>query len=473
MEPEIFSTRLSSACRKALGEQSEIADLQRLSGGANMESWAFAYGGARYVLRRMPDGLSESETSDPSIAQALSLAQQARLITAAQSSGITAPPVIFSLSAHDNLGEGFVMAHIAGETLPQRILNKPEFAQARDALMPQCAQELAKIHAMTPDPDWGLESALPAEALAQLKARSFAANCRSDIFTFAFGWLTANAPPETSPHLLHGDFRMGNLIVNEQGLAAVLDWELAHLGDPVQDLAYFCTPSWRFGHYAREAGGLDSAEAWIAAYQQASGTSINAKRFTWWLVYNTLWWGVVCASMAQMWRDGSDRTLERAVIGRRVSEVEVDLILLLEEAMNAPQSVLSRSDVKHLHASMEAPGAGTRDDEALKALTDWLSQQPAPDDKHARFEHKVALNALAMAERSARLRQCYTDWQTRRLTAMGSSYATYDIYRDFDMLDDDDPRLWRHWRLTAMENCLIDQPDYAGLKTAQTQWMPS
>ena len=150
-------------------------------------------------------------------------------------------------------------------------------------------------------------------------------------YDYAFHWLEKNLPDRQDPKLLHADFRMGNLMIDGEGISAVLDWELAHLGDPMEDLAYLCTPSWRFGHYDKEAGGFDSADNIIAAYEKASGTAVDRDRFNWWLVYNTLWWGVACLRMGHSYRDGSVHVLERTIIGRRASEVEIDLLLQFEQ----------------------------------------------------------------------------------------------------------------------------------------------
>ncbi|WP_438731083.1 phosphotransferase [Parasphingorhabdus sp. DH2-15] len=476
MELDIFSKKLSKACCNALGLRDNLSELKRLSGGANMESWSFHFSGKNYVLRRMPDGLAENDNYNSSIARALPLETQAKVIEAAIAAGVTAPSIAFPLSVEDDLGAGFVMDHIAGETLPQRILNKAEFIRAREALVPQCAHELAAIHNIQADPEWQLDHTTPLQALEQLKDRSIAANCRSDICTFAFAWLEENAPAPSSARLLHGDFRMGNIIVDHKGLTAVLDWELAHLGDIVQDLAYFCTPSWRFGHYTCEAGGIDTMQNWIAAYEQAANTNIDLKRFEWWLIYNCLWWGVVCASMAQMWRDSSERSLERAIIGRRISEVEIDLVLLLEKAirppapgfdmdkLTAPQIELATPD----HGNFEP---GTQDDETIMAISEWLSAQQQMDN-HKKFEQKVALNGLSMAMRSARLRRHHVDKQNQRMAELGFTKLDFGESIQKKALWQD-ANFWDHLRLTAIENCLIDQPDYAGLHAAKTEWKPA
>jgi aminoglycoside phosphotransferase (APT) family kinase protein len=151
-------------------------------------------------------------------------------------------------------------------------------------------------------------------------------------FEWAFRWLAKNRPAPTTPTLVHGDFRMGNLIVDGSELAAVLDWELVHSGDGAEDLAWFCIRAWRFGApKARAAGGLGSIEDLLAAYEQAGGTAVDREGFRWWLILATLRWGVICRFQAERHLSGETTSVELATIGRRVCETEWDLLNLLQE----------------------------------------------------------------------------------------------------------------------------------------------
>ena len=156
-------------------------------------------------------------------------------------------------------------------------------------------------------------------------------------FEWAFRWLAANRPAPSPSRLVHGDYRMGNLIVDGSELAAVLDWELVHIGEVYEDLAWFCIRAWRFGAPAdRAAGGLGSVEDFLAAYEQAGGAAVDRVAFHWWLVLATLRWGVICRYQAERHLSGQNRSVELAAIGRRVCETEWDLLTLLEAA---PDSV--------------------------------------------------------------------------------------------------------------------------------------
>ncbi|KKC03142.1 phosphotransferase, partial [Mycobacterium nebraskense] len=174
------------------------------------------------------------------------------------------------------------------------------------------------------------------DPLAQWRERLDAMGDTTATFEWAFRWLEGNRPQRSQPSadvLVHGDYRMGNLIVDGSRLAAVLDWELVHRGDPYDDLAWFCIRAWRFGAPASlGAGGLGSIESFLRDYEQASGTSVDRVAFHWWLILATLRWGVICRYQAERHLTGQFRSVELATIGRRVCETEWDLLDLLEGA---------------------------------------------------------------------------------------------------------------------------------------------
>ena len=93
------------------------------------------------------------------------------------------------------------------------------------------------------------------------------------MFELALQWLKRHRPPEPARlSLVHGDFRNGNLMVDDDGLRAVLDWEMAHLGDPMEDLGWICVNSWRFGRHELPVGGFGTREQLFAGYVEAGGT---------------------------------------------------------------------------------------------------------------------------------------------------------------------------------------------------------
>lgn len=464
MIDDIFREKLSAYCARTFATGGTLADVQRLSGGASMESWAFSYGDEDYVLRRLPVGLSPDDDG----LRGVPLATQADVIELARAAGVTAPQVRGRLQPEDELGEGFIMTKAEGETLPHKILGNPDFAEAESKLTEQCARELAAIHRIGMNPLLqSLEYFSPAELIRVQKDKYHEIGGQIPIYEYAFHWLEQNAPDASDKSLVHGDFRMGNLMIDRGGLSAVLDWELVRLGDPVQDLAYLCTPSWRFGHYEKEAGGFDSAESFLAAYAEASGAEVDPDRFRFWLIYSTLWWGVACMVMGQIWRSHGDRSLERTVIGRRVSEVEIDLALLFEEIM--PDAIATPLDwsVPDQQAAAGETGYG----ELLTALEEWNAKQVLPGLKgHDKFQARVAGNALGIARRQAAWGPDFREAAVARLAAIGCDHRQL-----CDGLSKGDTAIsraevWDHLRLSALERLSIDQPKYAGLKVALNKW---
>jgi aminoglycoside phosphotransferase (APT) family kinase protein len=298
----------------------------RLSGGASQQTWAFdirsAAGSLPLVLRRAPEGGSQRAK------MSVGLEAEARLIAAAKTAGVPVPTIHHVLRAQDGLGPGFVMERLAGETLGRRIVRDARFANARRVLARQCGEALARIHAMpTRDLPQTLRRGGPsAELQYQIDLHRSHGTTRP-VFELAFQWLRKHCPKDVTPVLVHGDFRNGNLMVGEGGLVGVLDWELAHLSDPMEDLGWLCVNSWRFGALNLPVGGFGTRDDLFEAYAAAGG-QVDAQRVHYWEVLGTLKWGIVCEAMAHAWLAGHERDVEKAAIGRRASESEIDLLAL-------------------------------------------------------------------------------------------------------------------------------------------------
>lgn len=301
-----------------------IASAQLLSGGASQDLWSVLVrtgaGDVPVVLRRTPDARVRSELSIP-------IELEAELITAAHSAGVPSPRVAYVLQPDDGLGAGFFMEHVSGEALGHKIVRDDAFATVRPLLARQCGEILARIHALKrPDtlpvaPIAGIIDALDRQYQSEAWPRP--------VFELAFRWLRDNAPADVAPRVVHGDFRTGNLLICEDGVRAVLDWELAHAGDPMEDLGWICVNSWRFGAIENAVGGFGAREDLYAGYE-SSGGSVDRARAHFWEVLGTLRWGVICTMSGVALRDGLATGLERAMIARRASETELDLLNLLE-----------------------------------------------------------------------------------------------------------------------------------------------
>lgn len=305
-----------------------VNNLRRLSGGASQETWSFdavADGHSHpLILRRAPGGHSNTKRDT-----AVPLATEAELIQLAEKQGVPVPPVQLVLREEDGLGDGFVMDRIEGETIARKILRDEAYASARPVMARQCGEILARIHAVPRDvlPDIQIS---PARSEID-KYRNIYTSMKHPhpVFELAFKYLEDNLPPDDTQKLVHGDFRNGNLMVGPEGVRAVLDWELAHIGDPMEDLGWICVNSWRFGEIDNPVGGFGSREDMFAGYEAAGGAPVDPERVKYWEVLGTLKWGVMCMIMVAAFSSGTDRSVERAAIGRRSSETELDLLNLL------------------------------------------------------------------------------------------------------------------------------------------------
>lgn len=329
-EENPIAAPLADAVRRNMPGATGIANLRRLSGGASQETWSFdattAGEPVPLILRRAPGGRRDTRSHTPG------LETEARLIVLAGEAGVAVPPVRFVLAEADGVGQGFVMDRVPGETIARKILRDAEFAEARPKLARQCGEILAKLHKIE-------RAKLPALRISPARAEiahyheSYKQHGHPHpVFELAFRWLDDNAPPDaTELTLVHGDFRHGNLMIGPEGVRAVLDWEIAHIGDPMEDLGWICVNSWRFGAIDNPVGGFGKREDLYAGYEAAGGGRVDPERVKFWEVLGTLKWGVMCTSMVMAFKAG-DRSVERATIGRRSSETEVDLMRLLAPA---------------------------------------------------------------------------------------------------------------------------------------------
>lgn len=301
----------------------DVTDLRRLSGGASRETWAFDADGRPLILQRdRPGGLRSS-----------GMGVEAALQQAAAAADVPVPEVVATDSGDrdgdkqaEPLGASWmVVTRLEGETIPRKILRDERWADARSLLTGQCGRALAGIHQINPAAVPGLSGGDQVQAYRETLDLFDEPH---PAFELGFQWLERHRPPVRDDVVVHGDFRNGNLLVGPDGLRAVLDWELAHLGDPLEDLGWLCVRSWRFGAPGR-VGGFGEVDDLVDAYEAASGTTVDRHALAWWEVVGTLKWGIMCMVQAATHLSGTMRSVELAALGRRVCEVESDLLELL------------------------------------------------------------------------------------------------------------------------------------------------
>jgi aminoglycoside phosphotransferase (APT) family kinase protein len=385
--------QLAAALRGVLGTVT-VEGLTRLSGGASRETWSFdavRTGGSRtgLVLRRDPPG----RPSEPG-----AMSREARLIGAARAAGLAVPEVLLSTDEPDLWGSaGLVMGRIAGETIARRILRDAAYRQARAVLVRQVAAFAAGLHALE------VPGYLPApDPLADLRAELAAFDQVSPVFEAALRALEAGPPPAREPVTVHGDLRLGNLIVGPDSLHAVIDWELAHAGNPAEDLGWFCVKAWRFGA-GPPAAGLGSREELLDAYRAAGGAAISLGELRWWELFGTLRWGVICMTQAQAHLSGAHRSVELAAVGRRVCEQEWDLLLLLDPDA-AARAAARRPLLAGAGRPAPAPHGRPTASELLEAVREFLTGQVMPASTgQLAFHARVAANMVAIVARELEL----------------------------------------------------------------------
>ena len=317
---------LTRSATMRFGRSAGVRAVQRLSGGASQEIWSFDLVESDRVtpliLRRNPVGIAPRATATP-------MATEARLIELAAATGVPVPRIVAVLTPVEGLGTGYWMERVAGETLARRILRDEAFAPARAVIARQLGDAAARIHAIPVAAARPLRESTIDLAIEGARRQYRANAMRKPVVEWALRWLDAHRPDEPDRlSVVHGDLRNGNIVVGPEGLRAVLDWEVVHLGDPMADLGWLCVTSWRFGAIDRPVGGLGTREELFAGYQAVSGIAPDADRVRFHEVLGTVRWGLSCAMMAREFQ-GGDRSVERAAIGRRASETEIDLLAIL------------------------------------------------------------------------------------------------------------------------------------------------
>ncbi len=377
--------------QRTLGEPLQ-GEPRRLSSGASRETFLFSTAGHGALVVQIARGTDKVVSAPPETA----------LLRAAAAAGVPVPAVIAEGPGEGPMGSGWtVLQALEGSSDPKAIL-AGEGVPEPGLLIDQLASALAAIHRIALDGD-----AIPGlpeveDPLAGLQEWHERLGEPHPAFELAFVALALEPPPALRRTVVHGDFRMGNLMVGEQGLTGVLDWELAHAGDPVEDLGWLCVPAWRFTRRERPAAGLGTRAELLAAYERHSGVVVDPAALAWWELAGTLRWGVICVMQAFSHLSGARRSVEHAVIGRRACEVEWDLLELLGVPL-AGEAAASPSAVPGERVPAAAPVALHDRPTALELLQ--ASREALGDDVlpqlqgRAAFQLRVVLRALGIVGR--------------------------------------------------------------------------
>ncbi len=469
MPTDDFLDALSAVLGRSVDGFDELTAAERLSGGASQETYRLTVtidGEERQLaLRRAAGGeYGTGEEDRPG------LAIEAKLMQVAKAAGVPEPEVHAILTEGDGLGDGFVMEWLEGHTLGARIVRSPDLDEVRPRLAFQCGEVLARIHAIDPVAT-GLADHLQTVTTEEFVNAMWDSYKEFDspqpMIDFAARWLLDNLPAEAEHRVVHNDFRNGNLMITPDGITGVLDWEVCHLGDPMRDLGWICTNSWRFGNRDLPVGGFGHYDDLFAGYESVSGTKVDPDHVHYWEVFGSFWWAIGCLKMADHWRNGPDPSVERPGIGRRSSECQVDCVNLL---IPGPVDVVD---------GVGAATASTTDMPSVEELTisvrDFLRDEVMrATEGRTSFMARVAANSLDIVLRELDLGPPHLDAERGRLQAMFGTDETDTSALRWLLVDAirsgevglDDPDLHHHLRATVVNQVGIDQPIYSGYEAA-------
>jgi len=339
---EAIAGRLEAYLAGETGGPVAVRGLRALAGGASRAAIAVditmekgPQAGLHAAVLRLDLGGKIYETS-------LSREEELRVIAHAAAGGVPVPVPLWSSSDASVLGRDFlILSRVEGETIGRRIVQLPELAEARKALPGQMGIALARIHALDPAP----LAFLPRPSRAGEAARAVLDRARAELDRVGAAhpgleagllWLLANAPQSAETVLVHGDFRIGNMIVGPEGLRAVIDWEFAAVGDPHEDLAWPFVRDWRFGADSLRFGGLSDGQDFLAAYEKESGRRPDPRSLRYWEVLGNFRWALGCLTQAHRHLSGVEPSVELASLGRRSAEMELEMLDLIEESAVVP-----------------------------------------------------------------------------------------------------------------------------------------
>ena len=460
-----FDQKLGRTLKRCISDFVSLDQVERLSGGASQETYRLeltvSHGKRTLAMRRAPGG----EKVEPTPGHP-GLAVEALLMQSARDVGVPEPEVFHVLDDMDELGDGFIMEWLDGIALGAKVVRAPELDDIRPRLAFLCGEALARIHAIDLQAtglDQKLEVISPAQYVEQTWERYRLFDTPQPMIDYTARWLQDNAPEGFEPTLVHNDFRNGNVMFSPDGIVAVLDWEVAHIGDPMRDLGWICTNSWRFGRSDLPVGGFGRYDELFAGYESISGQKVDPERVKFWEVFGSFWWAVGCLGMAEHYRTGPDKTVERPAIGRRSSECQVDCVNLLfpgEVSLVESPATASDSDMP-------------RADELLVSVRDFLREDVmAQTTGRTNFLARVAGNSLDIVLREQALGPTARQLELERLQSLMGAGDLNDLRWQLvhrlraGEIDLYAPDLQSHLRHTVVNQVAIDQPKYSGLATA-------
>lgn len=473
-QPSSFHAALQAVLVREIPGCTGLSSVEQLSGGASQETYRLVlHDGTLLALRRAPDGqLSDVRAEHPG------LRVEAELLRLAATADIPVPAIRYVFTPADQMGDGIVMEWLDGETLGSRIVRSPDLAKVRPKLAFECGQILARIHGIDLQ-EIDLDLLSPTELIHLSWDRYQQFETPQPMIDFTARWLLDHLPPSHAPKLVHNDFRNGNLMIGPGGVRAVLDWELAHIGDPMRDLGWLCTNSWRFGKPELPVGGFGRREDLFAGYTSVTGRPVDAEHVKFWEVFGSFWWAVHTLAMVAPDRPEVQLSVERPAIARRSSECQVDCANLI---IPGPVDLATPTEFPD-HAPLEEMPSLS---DILRSVRQFLHEDVMKaTDGRTSFMARVAGNSLDIVLRDLNQGPLIREQEQQELRALlgpasllDSPPTSLELASLMDLrwkltnglrdqsIDLEMYGLASHLRTTVVNQLAIDQPRYSGLAKA-------
>jgi len=322
---------LEAFLRAAAGANAvHIRKLYRLSGGAVQENWAIdadMTGGThpgphQWVLRT--DAAARVEAS-------LKRAEEFEILRVAHLHGLHAPQPLWLCRDTAITGrEFFIMQRLPGIASGHRVTREPELVPDGALLARELATNLARLHEIKPPQPrlTFLDTMLARDNGAQYRRYLDQLSSAHPALEWGLRWCEINAPVDEETTFIHRDYRTGNYLVHEGRLAGVLDWEFAAFGNPLEDVGWIFAKCWRFAGKAKPAGGIADAEDFLLPYQEAAGREVPPSALVYWQVMAHIRWAIIALQQARRHLSGSEPSLELALTGSIVAELEHEIVSL-------------------------------------------------------------------------------------------------------------------------------------------------
>ncbi len=458
LEPERIE-----ALGKVLAERAgtdSVHSVDQLTGGASRQTFSVTAshaddGEVSFILQR-------EIAPEPRLAGGM--ADEADLVSAAREAGVPTPVVVATNRDDGDIGHSyFITEAVPGETIARRILRDDRFTAARAALPAQLGKALASLHQnVEPASVPWLEVT---DELARYREVADELDLVSPAIELGFQWLEANRPPPSeTPRVVHGDFRLGNLIIDEAGLAAVIDWELGHLGDPMEDLGWVCVRAWRFGGSSPVAG-VGGYEEFFQAYEAEANAPVDRDAAKWWEALGTVKWGIMCGTQSNRHLSGDVPSVELVSIGPRVAEQEYDILRLIHPdgpATVADVGLSLTEDAPMLATGMGEGGGRPSAAQLIDAVRGYLLGDVSDaTDGRTRFHALVAANTLSIVGRELMLIDRIAERQRQRLDGLGfaSERALVEAIRSGE-LDDRLPEVTEVVQASVIDRLSVNNPKW-------------